>query len=221
MDSTTKPVRRALLVAASVVIGICAALGYRWYQAHSLVDRVQGPVESAFPDEILVMRTNGGLLEVATVRAQEHFDQKFVYSVLGVRVGETIPHIRVPATYRYTVKLASEWPVRHRGDVFTVVAPAIKPSLPVAVDLSRMEKDVGGTWVLAPFTGTDDLNSLERGITARLGAKAASPAYLKLCREEARKTVEEFVRKWLVSQAKYQDAAGKTVRVRFADEKGT
>ena len=38
--------------------------------------------------------------------------------------------------------------------MFTLVAPAVKPSLPVAVDLAGMQKDVAGAWFLLPFTST-------------------------------------------------------------------
>jgi hypothetical protein len=175
-------------------------------------------VRSGPGSEILVMRTKGGLLEVSTIRATEQFDKKFVYSVFGLKVGETVPHIRVPAVYRYHIELAPEWKIIRAGGVFTVVTPPVKPSLPVAVDLARMEKDVGGTWLLIPFNADDDLDSLERDITAALAGKAAGPAYLRLQREAARRTVAEFVRKWLVTQANLQMGAVSAIRVYFADE---
>jgi hypothetical protein len=164
------------------------------------------------------MRTKGGLLEVSRIDATEVVDTRFVYSVLGLPVGETVPRIRVPAVYRYQVELAPEWRVLRTGEVFTVVAPPAQPSLPVAVDLGRMEKEVSGTWVLLPFTETDALNELERSITAKLAERARSPAYIELQRRAARETVVEFVKKWLVTQAQWHSAARPQVRVLFADE---
>lgn len=99
-----------------------------------------------------------------------------------------------------------------------MVAPVIKPALPVAVDLERMQKDVGGSWVLVAFNASEDLDILERQITAKLAQKAGSAAYIEIQREYARKTVGEFVRKWLVTQARWRDASGVSIRVRFADE---
>jgi len=163
------------------------------------------------------MRTRGGLLEVSTIRAHEQFDKKFVYSVLGVTVGETVPHIRVPAVYRYHIELAPEWKIVRTDEVFTVVTPPVKPSLPVAVDLARMEKDVGGSWVLIPFNEHEDLNALEREITARLAEKAGSPVYLQMQREAARRTVAEFVRKWLVTQESWKAARQPRIEVMFGD----
>ncbi|MFO1425668.1 MAG: hypothetical protein U1F11_01570 [Steroidobacteraceae bacterium] len=201
----------------AVVVGFGVVL---WLFASArLASRSGGEeVHSALGREILVMRTPGGLLEVATIRATEQFDTTFTYKVLGLKVGETVPHIRVPATYRYHVELAPEWRVRRREAVFSVIAPPVRPSLPVAVDLGQMQKDVGGSWVLVPFNASDDLDALQRRITAELAAKAASPAYLQLQREQARRTVTEFVRKWLVTQQEWQSARDPQVEVRFADE---
>lgn len=199
-------------------VAVVLALVYRAFTGFHVWQRTAGETSSAAPQEILVMRTNGGLLEVSTIRATEVFDRKFVYSVLGVPVGRTVNRIRVPAYYRYRIALAPEWRVSRTGDSFTVVAPPVKPSLPVAVDLSRMEKEASGTWVLALFTSTRDLNELEKGITAQLARKAVSPAYLALQQEYARKTVEEFVAKWLRTQTQWRLERQPRLVVRFASE---
>jgi len=141
-----------------------------------------------------------------------------VHSVLGIDIGETVPRIRVPAVYRYHIELAPRWRVLRTDELFTVVAPAVKPSLPVAVDLARMEKDASGTWVLLPFTETAALESLERKITGKLEKTASMPAYIQLQREAARRTVAEFVEKWLVTQTQWKTASRPRIRVLFADE---
>jgi hypothetical protein len=199
-------------------VAVVLALVYRAFTGFHVWQRTAGETNSAAAQEILVMRTNGGLLEVSTIRATEVFDRKFVYSVLGVPVGRTVNRIRVPAYYRYQIALAPEWRVSRTGDSFTVVAPPVKPSLPVAVDLSRMEKEASGTWVLALFTSAQDLNELEKGITAQLARKAVSPAYLALQQEYARRTVEEFVTKWLRTQAQWHLERQPRLEVRFASE---
>ena len=51
-----------------------------------------------------------------------------------------------------------------------------------------------------------------REITGRLAQKAASPAYLALQREDARKTVTEFVEKWLVTQESWKSARQPEIR---------
>jgi hypothetical protein len=167
--------------------------------------------------EILFMRTPGGLLEVSSTRMTERFGTKFAYEVLGLQVGETVAHVRVPATYRYHIELAPLWKIERTDEVFKVITPPLKPSLPVAVDLARLEQDEGGTWLLLPFNADADREALLREITGKLAQKAASPAYLALQREDARKTVTEFVEKWLVTQEPWKSARQPRIEVVFSD----
>jgi hypothetical protein len=207
-----------VLLALAVVVGAVAWSGLSRLAGLRSWSKTGSEVRSSLGTEILVMRTPGGLLEVSTIRATEQFDKKFVYSVLGMKVGETIPHIRVPAVYRYHIELAREWKILRTDELFTVVAPAVQPTLPVAIDLAHMEKDVGGTWVLLPFNSAEDLDVLEREIGAKLAEKASSPVYLQVQGEAARKTVTEFVRKWLVTQEPWQSAAQPRIEVIFAGQ---
>ena len=62
-----------------------------------------------------------------------------------------------------------------------------------------------------------DREALMRELTAKLAQKAASPAYLALQREDARKTVTEFVEKWLVTQEAWQSAKQPRIEVVFSD----
>jgi hypothetical protein len=202
----------SLCIGAALAFAVMQVPSFRLWSTH------RGDVRSTASDEIMVMRTPGGLLEVSRIQATEEFDTKFVHTLVGIPVGETVPRIRVPAVYRYHIELAPEWRVLRTSETFTVVAPPVKPSLPVAVDLSRMEKDASGTWVLLPFTETDAIDDLERQLTARLARKAVMPAYIELQREHARKTVAEFVRKWLITQVQWQSVSRPKLRVLFADE---
>ena len=51
-----------------------------------------------------------------------------------------------------------------------------------------------------------------------LARKAVSPAYIALQQEYARKTVEEFVAKWLRTQTQWQLERQPRLEVRFASE---
>ncbi len=213
-----KPASRVPTILLALCVG--AGLMYAWQKVGSfrIWQTTREQVRSSAPDEILVMRTRGGLLEVSRIQATEVFETRFIHSVLGIAVGQTTPRIRVPVVYKYQIELAPEWNVLRTGREFTVIAPPVRPSLPVGVDFGRMEKDASGTWVLLPFTGTESLDDLERELTAKLARKAVLPAYVQLQREPARKTVEEFVRKWLVTQAPWSTESGASIRVYFADE---
>src|SRR5262245_46066453 len=98
----------------SLVLAACvgAALAFAYMKIASFEIFGRAAKDATAPgEEILVMRTKGGMLEVSTIHAVEVFDRKFIYSVLGVRVGETVTRIRVPVVYRYQVALAPEWRV--------------------------------------------------------------------------------------------------------------
>lgn len=168
-------------------------------------------------DQVEVMRTEGGLLQVSTIRSPEYFKAVKPHDLLGLDLGATTTHIRVPATFQYHIELAREWKVRVRPDgTVIVIAPAIQPTLPVAIDTARLERQAEGRWSL--FTGTAELEALQRTVTRTLAEKAGSAGYLAFQREAARQTVAEFVRRWLLTQERWKATRGATVRVFFADE---
>lgn len=172
--------------------------------------------QSAALDQFEVIRTKGGALAVSTIKAPELFEATADHHVLGVPVGQTTSQIRVPAVYSYHIELAPEWKVTVRDKTFIVIAPRVKPTLPVAIDTARLERYASGTWSL--FTGAGELDRLQRSISASLAAKAALPSYLQFQREAARATVTEFVTKWLLGQPRWQPAGQYKVKVFFADE---
>ena len=132
-------------------------------------------------------------------------------------MGSTFSRVRVPAHYRYHVELAPEWRVRVLPDGgVRVIAPRVLPSLPVAIDTAQIQTESRGLWSL--FTGPAQVQALEKSITAQLARKAATAPMLERQREAARKTVGEFVTKWLMTQSEWRPHAGQPVQVLFADE---
>ena len=203
-----------LLVVAAAVAGVIG-LGYTAQDEGSALDSVlHGVTRSAPAEEIIVVRSPGGLLQTATVKAEELLDATYTHSILGVKVGEVAPRIRCRVYYSYHVRLQPEWRVARKDGVITALAPPLTPSLPVAIDTATIEKQVGGTWLLVPFKGDDDLEALERAITAKLGRKAASDEYKQRALEESRKTIAEFIWNWAVQSG--QDV--RSVRVLFEGE---
>ena len=203
-----------LLVAAAAVAG-AIGLSHTPPDKESAIHSVlQGVTRSAPAEEIIVVRSPGGLLQTATVKADEVVDATFTHRILGVKIGEVAPRIRCRAYYSYHVKLQPEWRVVRKDGVITALAPPLTPSLPVAVDTATIEKQVAGTWLLVPFKGDDDLEALERTITAKLARKASSDEYKQRALEESRKTIAEFIENWAVQSG--QDV--KSVRVLFEGE---
>lgn len=192
---------------------LVASLSANAYLANKLKSDDPPPCPA---DERVVIRTSGGLLEVTTIKSSEAFGVSKHHTVLGIPVGATVSRIRVPATFRYHVELAREWKILLRDKTFVVIAPMVKPSLPVAIDTARLEKESSGVWSV--LTGNPQLDQLQRSITQQLGVRAASPSYVQFQREEARKTVKEFVAKWLVTQQEWKATSGYPIKVYFADE---
>lgn len=201
-----------------LVVGVIGSLCANAYFAMQLMTGAQGriSVTHSAVDQIEVIRTNGGLLQVSSLRSPEMFQTTKDHTIFGVHVGKTTSQIRVPATFNYHVEMAPEWKITVRDKTFIVIAPGVKPTLPVAIDTAQLEKMSSGTWSL--FTGNSELDQLQKSITQSLAQKAATPLFIQLQREAARKTVTEFVTKWILERRGGKPGAGYTVRVFFADE---
>lgn len=217
-DESSRRSRGFPFLVLAVGIGGALALGTLPLTSADGPTKFLDKVRSSVSDDVIVLRTPGGLLEVSRIEATESIDARYAHEAFGVKIGELAPRIRVPATYRYTVELEPEWRVTRSDGVFTVVVPKERPSLPVAVDFAEIERDVAGTWMLVPFRGAQDLARLEQGVSMRLAQKAGSREYRDKQRQHARQTVREFVQKWLVEQTRYKHAKDDQIRVLFADE---
>lgn len=200
------------LLTAFLVVGVAAnAALFAW--------QLRAPprtTTTASTTNAIVMRTPGGLLEVSTITTEERFDSTTTHTVLGAPVGKTVAQVRVPAVFRYHIPLAKDWTFRSTANTLMVIAPAVRPSLPVAINTTKLESLSLGIW--SPLTGSDAIASLQRSITATLATKSTAPDMIKLQRESARQTVTEFVQKWVVQQPRWQGAKAPTVFVFFEDE---
>ncbi len=195
---------------------IAASLGLNFFFAYCLWFAPHAVQTSHTTQDVVVMRTRGGLLEVSTIAAEERFDSTTEHTVLGVPVGKTVAQVKVPAVYRYHIPLAKDWDFRISGSTLIVVAPSVRPSLPVAIDTGKLASFSSGLW--SPITGAAAVGALQKSITLKLAEKAASPQILLLQRESARQTVSEFVQKWVIDQPRWKGIKPPTVFVFFEDE---
>lgn len=174
-------------------------------------------VQLASPDRVEVIRTKAGLLQISTLKSAETFKASKDHEIFGlISLGSTVTQIRVPAVFNYHIELAPELKVIVRDKTFIVVAPPVKPTLPVAIDTARLQRFSSGMWSF--ITGTSELDLMQRSITQTLSVKASTPSYIQYQREAARKTVGEFVEKWLITQGKWDAKHADTIKVFFADE---
>lgn len=206
------------ILRGAALILVLASLGANAYflKSHFGNER-QLHLQYATVDQLEVMRTKGGLLQVSSIRSPESFSATKPHNLLGFDLGPTTTQIRVPAVFTYQIELAPEWQVRIRPNrTVVVIAPPAKPQLPVAIDTARLEGLAGGRWSL--LTGNAELAALQKTITQSLAIKASSPSYINFQREAARATTAEFIHKWLMTQDRWKDIRGAAISVYFADE---
>jgi len=177
----------------------------------------QAPTQpsGASVDVPVVMHTSGGRLEVATITATEAFKLDAPpKKLLGIDLGQTFSHIQVKVVYRFYIDMAKEWPIRLNGMTAVVEAGEIKPSLPVAIDTTTMEKQTRSGW--ARFDKHQNLDRLEQLLSPELEKRAYG--YKKLALDSARQSVADFVRTWLIKEQRWQQGLPTTVQVLFPGE---
>lgn len=203
---------------AAVALGAAALVGAGLVLSR-FVDPDRREVRSTLvaPEKPVVMRTKGGLLEVATVRALERFTREDSRDFWGIDLGTTVSQIQVPVTYRFHIEMAREWPIELRGRTAIARAPAIKPSLPVAFDTAAMEKYTRAGW--ARFNKEENLEALERSMTPTLAERASGEAYRGLAEDAARRTIAEFITTWLLKETDWKRDPLHKVVVLFPGEK--
>jgi len=162
-------------------------------------------------------RTHGDVLEVAsplkTVEIFRKADNRF--AAWGwVYLGTTTSEIKVPAHYRFHIKLSELRDARLENGVLFITAPAVYPTLPVAFDTAGMEKKSDDTWLR--FDAYQQLAELEQSVTPALAKRAET--HVANVRETARRDIEEFVQKWIVdAHPEYREHV-RAVKVLFPGE---
>ncbi|MFV2071443.1 MAG: hypothetical protein ACC742_02170 [Thermoanaerobaculales bacterium] len=157
-------------------------------------------------------------LELAAFEATETFRRSDELRIAFdfISLGTTVTEIRVPVTYRYHLRLDEPWRLEVREQTCVVYAPPIRATLPPAIHTGGMEKHSDRGWMR--FNETEQMEDLERSITATLSKRAANPAYLELVRERCRLRVAEFVQSWLLMEDQWHADRFRSVTVVFADE---
>lgn len=159
-------------------------------------------------------KTHGDILEVASpTTIQEEFSRSDTkLAAWGwVNLGTTITEIKVPATYRFHVKLSEMEQISKANGVLSVRVPKIHPTLPVAFDSQKVERKSSADWLR--FDSAEQLQALEKNITPALGARAEGK--LKLVQETVRQDTQRFLETWLAAQPQQEI---RSARVYFEGE---
>ncbi|MCS1412103.1 MAG: hypothetical protein M2R45_05306 [Verrucomicrobia subdivision 3 bacterium] len=162
--------------------------------------------------------TGSGSLELATLSSTEAFRSEDNLRIWWnyLSLGTTVTEISVPVTYRYHLKLDDSWKLDVSNQTCIVTAPKIRPTIPPSINTGQMVKSSQNGW--ARFNADDQLEALEKSLTATLTEYAVNEDRMSLIREEARKTVAGFVRNWLLREDQWRQDRFHHIEVRFADE---
>lgn len=206
--------RLSRLLGAGVVLLLLAVLAYGIATDGLSFGSRQQKVVALDPAQVIILRTPGGMLEVATLNRVEEFgwQTKYTCPVIDCEklFGATITRVRAPVHYVYRVPLAETWELRPEGDGYLLVVPPAVPSLPVAVETAKMQFETQGGW--SSPNREMNVQSTLRQLGPELERRATLPQYLALQQPHAAKTVEEFAQKWMREQGK---PAPKKIRVMF------
>lgn len=209
----------AWLAGLAVVLAVAAVLLVdRWLPRSGLSAAPTDWTSAWRSDPPVVETLPGGLLETATIRMGEDFYRSDQRHWWGIYLGNTVSHIQVAATYRYGVPLADPaWEVVTRGQTTVVVAPELRPSLPVSIDTGTWREKTESGW--ARFDGPTQIEELRRSLSTDLEERARDARRVALAREASRRTIGEFVEAWLLKRdAAWTPGAFSAVKVYFLDE---
>lgn len=198
------------MVVAAAISALLATSWTLWPQANP-----SAKISVASVDVPVVMHTDGGRLEVATVEVTESFIfEAAPRTFLGMDLGRTVSQVQVRVVYRFHIEMSKEWPIRFKESIAVVEAGEIKPTLPVAFDTETMVKVTSSGW--GRFDKHENLAALELRMTPELKKRAAG--YRTLAVDSARRSVGDFVRNWLIKNRHWQGGSAQSVQVYFPGE---
>lgn len=184
---------------------------------------LQRKITEEFSEKIARVRaTQGDVLELAVLESTLTFTLEDEWKNVPADLGKSVAKIGVPAVFRFFVKISEPITFSSEekdGEIrCTVIAPKLRPVLPVAFDTSRMtrERDIG----VLRFNREEMTDALNDRISMRLVLSAKNHAKTALVRDAARTAFEKFVREWLgeIRELRERGIEKISVRVFFEDE---
>jgi hypothetical protein len=210
---------KALLVLLILLALAGAALYYSFPSIFNPLNRAA--IEKEFIASVpAIFRTKGGNLELAGFTATETFmssdTAKLPYFNWNIPGATTTVVIRVPVIYRYYVPVLGEWNINVVDNTCLIYAPELRPTLPPAIQTDSMKiSTIEGP---LSFSGKTQQAKLMQSITPQLEKNAKDSTKVRFIREEARKTVAEFVQAWLLQRQVWGENKIENVKVFFQGE---
>lgn len=149
-----------------------------------------------------VVRTPGGMLEVAKLQKQESFAWQINW-VCPFGLCESLPlpkgsaQISAVVYYTYRIPLSEYWileKVSNQPFRYRLKVPKLEPQLPVTIDLSTI-RVINNGGLFSP-SGPDQ-QKMQSYMQPQLEKHAKAATYIQAQHAEAVKTIKEFARKWM------------------------
>lgn len=215
MAPLLRSLQRLAASRATWAVAAVALVGAVLWNGSAVLRSTQEKVTTLDPAQIIVLRTPGGFLEVATVVKVEEFRWRSSYTCLGQDcgplLGERIGQIRVPVHYTYRVPLAESWTLTFDGNAYVLSVPPPQPLLPPAMETAKAEVTSVKGGLLPPGAAGNQVNLLQN-LGPELAVRAQRVEYLQAQLPAAEKTVREFAEKWMKEQT---TGPPRPVQVRF------
>jgi hypothetical protein len=205
-----------LIVAGLIGFAITAGVVV-WFVKRTTEPAMGREITQRFAEYVPTVGAADGILETATSSVPEVFtrsDSAWLFNVIPL--GTTVSEIRVPAVYRYHIRLFDPWKLMAQGQVCLVMAPQFQASVPPAIVTGQMEKSTSAGWLR--FNAEENLAALEKGITDELNTRADDKAHRDYVREACRKSVAAFVKTWLMKEDYWREDKFHQIVVVFPDE---
>ncbi|MEN9842925.1 MAG: hypothetical protein RLZZ612_754 [Pseudomonadota bacterium] len=179
---------------AASVLAVTFAAGY-YYGSYRTLEP-----EILIGEKYRVVRTPGGMLEVATFQKQETFAWQVEWDC-PLNMCNFLPSSRSEisgvAHYTYRIPLAEYWVLEklsHDPLRYQLKVPKLEAQLPVTVVLSTIRISNSGS-VFAPSGPTQQ--KMQNYMQPQMAKRALSAAYVQAQQADATKTIVEFARKWM------------------------
>lgn len=150
-------------------------------------------------------------LQVATLQQVEIFERTSHLKALGLALPDVVVKATVPVEYSFFVSLNQGWKFTNTATEIIVDVPGLTNSTPAA-DVSKVRYDIVKGSLLR--SENKSLRIIQKELMGLLVEKSIE--HRSLVKEQARASVEKFVREWLVEAT--GENATKTIRIRFPDD---
>ena len=150
-------------------------------------------------------------MQVAKLHETEVFERTSQLKAFWVDLPDVVVKATVPVEYSFFVDMNQGWKFRLFNDEIVVEVPGLTNSTP-AVDVSKLRFDVVKGSLIR--NEKESLDKIQNELMGLLVEKSIE--HRVTVREQARASIEQFVKGWLTQVT--GGIPGKTIKVHFADE---